>query len=95
MPQLPNDTIEHFGDSGSVFTGKGIEVYRALVVANALRLYARTGLKVNRAYTPTAMLRTASIMTGRKFKRGQYLEAADALEAEATRLRGQCVESRR
>ena len=55
--------------------------YRAVVMANALDLYARTGLKPNRSYTPTAMLAVASEITGLPFKRGQYAEAASAIRA--------------
>ena len=53
--------------------------YQAVVVAKALRLYAKTGLKVNTAYTPKAMLATAERITGKKFRR-DYLAAAEALE---------------
>lgn len=52
---------------------------QATIVASALEIYHETKMKVNRAYTPSAMLRTASQLTGQKFKRGQYLEAAKAL----------------
>ena len=55
------------------------QVYRALVIAKALKLYANTGIKANRAYTPTNMLNVATEITGRKFKRGQYMEAHDAI----------------
>ena len=69
------------------FSGQlGMTVYRATVIASGLRLYARTGMKPNRAYTPSAMLRAAEDMTGRKFKRGQYEEAAQALTELAQRL---------
>lgn len=54
--------------------------YQALVLKHALRLYARTGIKVNTAYTPKNMLLTAGRITGQTFKRGQYLQAADALD---------------
>lgn len=60
-----------------------VQVYRALAIASALRLYARTDMKANRAYTPSAMLAAAAQITGRAFKRGQYLEAADALKSWA------------
>lgn len=50
-----------------------------------MRLYAKTKMQVNRAYTPTAMLAFANRelgLTGKKmFKRGQYAEAAEALSA--------------
>jgi hypothetical protein len=58
-------------------------VYQALAVASALRTYAKTGLKVNTAYTPKNMLATATAITGKTFKRGAYIEAADALKAWA------------
>lgn len=53
--------------------------YQALVIAKALEIYANTGMKVNRAYTPTAMLKMAEKITGKNFKRGDYLRAAQAI----------------
>lgn len=77
-------------ESGSMsFTGPdAVKVYQATVVGSALRLYARTGMKANRAYTPSAMMRVATALTGKKFKAREYLEAADALKdwAEAQAL---------
>jgi hypothetical protein len=63
---------------------KEIEIYRLKVVATALELYANTGIKASRAYTPTAMLKVANEATGLHFKRGQYLQAAKALREFAT-----------
>jgi hypothetical protein len=60
-----------------------VHIIQAKVVAHALRLYVRTGLQANRAYTPAAMLRTASSITGQQFKRGQYTQAAAALDTWA------------
>ena len=60
---------------------EGVQTYRSIVIASALRLYARTGMQPNRAYTPTRMLAAATEITGMQFKRGQYLAAADALDA--------------
>lgn len=56
-------------------------IYQALAIKAALRLYAKTGIKANRAYTPKNMIATASKITGRKFKARDYLGAADALQA--------------
>jgi len=65
-----------------VFEGEAqVTAYQCLAIAGALRLYARTGIKAGRAYTPTNMLATAAKLTGQKFKRGQYMEAANALRA--------------
>lgn len=63
----------------TALTGDGIAAYQALAIAAGLRFYARTGRQINRAYTPTRMLRFAERITGKKFKRGQYVEAESAL----------------
>ena len=53
-----------------------VAAFRAKTIAVALELYAKTGIKVNRAYTPTAMLAAAAEITGQPYKRGQYVQAA-------------------
>jgi len=53
--------------------------YQALVLASALRYYARTNVPVNSSYTPRNMMRTAAAITGKKFKARDYLGAAAAL----------------
>lgn len=55
-------------------------IYQAVVVAKALRLYARSNVRVNRAYTPSAMMRMAKRITGQKFSARDYIGAASALE---------------
>lgn len=55
------------------------ELYRAVALAAGLRLYASTGLRPNRTWTPTAMMRVAREITGRTFQARAYTEAADAL----------------
>jgi uncharacterized protein with FMN-binding domain len=62
-------------------------LFQSVVIAKALRIYAKHKRQVNRAYTPTAMLRTASSITGKKFRRGQYIAAAEALEAHVASMR--------
>ena len=64
-------------------TPEQIAAVRGLVIASALKLYAKTGMKANRAYTPTNMLNAASQITGKKFKRGQFMEAANAIRVMA------------
>ena len=54
------------------------EIYQMLVIKKALELYAKHGIKANRAYTPRAMIQTAERLTGRHFNR-DYLSAARAL----------------
>ena len=70
-----------------VFEGPGVVAFQCVAVAVALELYARTGIKAARAYTPGAMLATAARLTGEQFKRGQYAQAAAALRARAASIR--------
>lgn len=73
------DRIVHH-EGGTMFEGKGaVAVYRAITIASALTFYAKTGMKVNCAYTPSAMMRAAAGITGRTFKARAYDEAAQAL----------------
>lgn len=51
-----------------------------------LRAYARHKIKVNRAYTPKAMMMMAEKLTGKKFNARDYLEAAAELEKTANKL---------
>lgn len=65
----------------TTFTGPaGVQTFRAAAIKSGLRLYARCGIKPNRAWTPTNMLRAASQITGKTYKRGQYEQAAADLE---------------
>ncbi len=73
------DGIKPLGKDGFVATGSGVFVVQAVIIKSALKA-CKIGLRVNRAYTPTACLRTAGNITGRTFKRGQYDEAIAALE---------------
>jgi len=61
-------------------TPEQIKAYQAITLKHALLVYARTGMQVNTAYTPKNMLLGAEQITGKKFKRGQYQQAADALD---------------
>lgn len=66
-----------------IVSGNGVQAFAALTVASALKLYANTGIKANRAYTPKNMMAMATKATGQKFKARAYLEAAEALRAWA------------
>lgn len=62
-----------------------IDIVHAITIAKALEIYAQTGLKVNTAYTPTAMIKMANAITGHVYRRGQYRMAALALREWAGR----------
>jgi len=65
----------------TIITGNNINRFAIAVLASALKLYAKTGMKASRAYTPTNMLKTATRYTGNKYKRGEYMTAHDDLRA--------------
>ena len=56
------------------------ELYRVCALKVGLKLYARTKILPGRAWTPSAMLRSAGTITGKVYKRGEYLRAAQDLE---------------
>jgi len=56
------------------------EAFRAITIAHALRFYAKTGMKMNRMYTPTRMMKVASSITGKTYKARDYVGAADDLQ---------------
>jgi hypothetical protein len=56
------------------------KAYSIIVLAKALEIYARTGVKVNTAYMPSVMMRRASELTGKTFRARDYLGAAQALK---------------
>lgn len=69
----------------TTFSGtRGVNTFRAISLKHGLALYARTGMKPNSAWTPTNMLKAASGITGKAYKRGRYQEAMDDLEAWVT-----------
>ena len=56
------------------------KIFQITAIKVALRAWAKHKLKVNRAYTPKNMLAKAGELTGKKYKIGEYLKAADDLE---------------
>lgn len=84
MTNTPANSIET-NAGGTMFAGpQAVNVFRATAIASALRFYAKTGMKMNRAYTPKAMMAAASQITGQTFKARDYAAAAEALRAWAT-----------
>jgi hypothetical protein len=73
-----------------------IHLYRAIVIKSAIGLYLKSGKRLipNRAYTPANMLRAASEITGKEFKRGQHEQAFVALgqHIEVAKLKGETLQ---
>lgn len=83
----PADSFIGVGKGGTSYVGPdAVALLRARTIASALRLYARTGMKANRAYTPSNMLAAATGITGKQYKRGQYVQAADDIKVWADNM---------
>lgn len=60
-------------------TPEQISAFRIAVIQKAIDLYLRTGIRASRAYTPAAMRRAASGITGNAYNRSRKgLEQANA-----------------
>ncbi len=77
------------GDAATFSGPSAVAVFQMAVLASGLRLYAKTGMRPNRAYTPKAMLETAGALLGwdavtirRAIKARDYLGTADVLTAK-------------
>lgn len=91
--EIKNENRIEYDDNGNArsFVGReAVNVYAMAVLASGLHLYAKTGIKPNRAYTPSAMMKAAAQYTGQKFKARDYEGAAAALfhrvQAEKERI---------
>jgi hypothetical protein len=65
-------------------------IFQAIVIRQGLKFYAKTKMLPNRAWKPMTMLKAAARITGKNYKRGDYLKAAEDLLAflENTKLAG-------
>jgi hypothetical protein len=55
-------------------------LFAAVAIKGAINLYVKTGMRANRAYTPTAMRAAASRITGKPYKRTELAKAAADLQ---------------
>jgi hypothetical protein len=63
-----------------IATGTGVSVFQASAIKGALKLYANTGIKANRAYTPKNMMAMVTKITGKKLPARDYKGGVAALE---------------
>lgn len=77
-----NATITQSKGVATSYDGRGaVAVFRARVLASGLRMYAKSGMLIARNARPADMLRMAGELTGQKYKRGAYAEAAAGVDA--------------
>ena len=84
---MDNSEIIH-SKGGTMLAGRdAVSVYAALTLASALKLYANSKMLMTRGATPTVLLAKATEITQKKYKRGEYLKAADDVHAWAIEMR--------
>ena len=77
----PNQSAVFVSDSGTTFVGPdAVLLVQAITLKAGLRLYARSGIRANRHFSPTSMLQQAASITHKTYKRGAYSQAADDLQ---------------
>lgn len=80
--------IERLEDGSVTFQGKeAVSAYHIMALKTALKMYAKTGMKINRAYSPKNMLTVAQRITGKKYKIGQYMDAFEDLDVVLQQLK--------
>ena len=87
------------GGAQSFVGCEAVNVFACAVIASGLRLYAKTGMKPNRAYTPSAMMLTAleravdamqDALDGGEFWRENFAEAdIPAMRAAIAQAKGE------
>lgn len=68
----------------SLNTPNPIDAFRLKVITSAIGIYLKTGMQVNRAYTPANMKRAASEYTGITYPRSR--KGLEQAHADLTRI---------
>lgn len=63
-----------------IFVGEETQIFRAKVLASALRLWVKHRIKANRLYNPKRMMATAAGITKKSFRPQDYEGAAAELD---------------
>jgi hypothetical protein len=75
------ESFVEVGGGHTTFVGPDATLlFAAAALRSAINLYVKTGLKANRAYTPSNMLAAASRITGKPYKRGGLKRASADLD---------------
>ena len=84
-----NDSeIVRHASGGVTFAGPdAVNFYRAVTLVSCLRMFARSGIKPTRGIGGPQMLALATQYTGKKYKRGQWLAAADDVKVWADTMK--------
>ena len=80
MNMQQSEIVHHKSGGISLVGPDAINLYRAVMLASSLRLYAKTGMIPTRGVTAMVMLKIAKEYTGKTYKRGQYEQAAQDVD---------------
>jgi hypothetical protein len=75
------------GKCTSFVGNDAVNYVRAELLASSLRLYASCGIRPTRTVGPTQMLQMATGYTGKKYKRSEYIKAADDVKKWADEMK--------
>lgn len=76
----PAGVILHESGGMTLYGRDAVSLYAAITLRSGLRMYAKSGMKLSRNYTPSVMLAAAKEFTGKEYKRGQYQQAIEDLD---------------
>jgi hypothetical protein len=75
---MAEDSFVQVNGGSVAFIGHdAVHLYRAMVLASALKLYAKTKMLPTRGVSARAMLLHATAYTGKTYKRGEAMKAAE------------------
>ena len=72
-----SEIVLHKGGGASLQGPDAMAYFKAVQLCSFLKLYAKTKIIPTRGVTGPVMLRLAKEFTGKDYKRGQYLQAAE------------------
>lgn len=75
------------GKCNSFVGPDAVNYVRAEVLASSLRLYATAKILPTRGVSATMMLKMATGYTGKSYKRGEYLKAAEDIKVWANEMK--------
>lgn len=87
MDNNNNQTFAERTHNGHSFANGDVDIFRAAILAQSLIVYAKLKMIPTRGVGPVQMLKMASEYTGRKYKRGDYLKAAEDLKGHVEFLK--------
>lgn len=76
-----NESYVSVGNGHTTFAGPdATKLFAAVALRLAIDLYVKTGMRANRAYTPTNMRAAATRITGKTYKRTELAKASADLK---------------